>query len=613
MSLKLWLIKNNPDKLNETYWGTSDANDKMEIVQRLMELSQKEILFEIFRKDIKLSKDHKKIINAFLVQNSSDVKELHSLYFESDFFSKELIFQKMMKLGAEDELWDIYEKDKSNSNLIDLNNIMVDQLIDSNSDSPDKLTELFTKTKLYEQRLKIARALFKNKNELYLFDVANPIEATLLLFQCHDYSINDFFENAAELLSYAYSDENLAKFYFSMLNQKQQLYLLLYYYGIGDYISIEKYKIPLWATKIYYPDVPDAKTQGFDEFSSLFEKVFWEGFEEKSEKKLILSIILDRTEYAKKIEMFQKTRNIVPNLESATLILTKRYVRLMREESNESKIEALLEEKERELSKLLVKSDYEMIAEIHSRDIKIKDYKKPKIELPPLREFPGKPLDISTLDSKVKVTKVYEEEKDKIIKDMEEVMTDLDDARSIIDVKDKANKQLDRLIPRNRFCLGVKILSKRLANNIEYIDKLGVILVRNGDPEVRKSILEFSLNSKMQQWYKYLKRMFPIRDSRITLHIYAAILNIPNSENILHMLNIFNVKTGIDPLLLRISFLEHLHYLYFKMNPDDLQNLYKALNKVFEIHDDKRDAIVNVLNTLIRRAENKFKINEAKI
>jgi hypothetical protein len=479
-------------------------------------------------------------------------------------------------------------------------------LIQKNRDDYPKLVELFSKARLFSHKEMIAKDLIKSGTEHILYEVDNAVSATMILYHCKDFDINTFFNESKDLLKFTFSEDSLAKYYFSQLTEKQRLYILLAYYGIGNYIELQDYGINFYSTSIYFPAVKDAKRLGFDQFTKYFDQVFDKGFNSMDEKLLILALLLDRSRYKERVDEIGNSRNIVLNLESQTVVLTKRYVRLIREEKDDSKIESLLKEKEREIGKLLLKSDYEKLKELFNRDLNIKDFNDLGITLPPLREFYGKPIDILSLDPKIKVTKVYEEEKDRIIKGMEDDITDLDQVDDIIEVKDKANRKIESLIPRNRFCLAVRKLKKTDANKSEYIDILGTILVRNKDPEVRKSVLQFSLNSKSSEWVKYLRKMFPIRDDKVTMHSYAAALNIPNAENIIHIMDILDVKTGIDQNFLLISLLEHFHFFYYNGKRGDLDILYRAQERIYNLKDQRKSGpISDILMRIIDRIENR--------
>ncbi|PID27214.1 MAG: hypothetical protein CR982_06360 [Candidatus Cloacimonadota bacterium] len=604
MKLKSWLIKGNPEKINELFYTTTEKEEREWCVKRLIELKENKLLEDIYLSSKDISIEIKKNIISLLVKSINDHKKLYTLYKDADSFSKQKIFNKLVEINAEDTLWEIYESEKRKTNVIDMNNRVLDKLIKFNNNDGYKLLELFKKVKLEHHREDITKSLIEAGKEKLLYDIMNPIEATMLIVHCRDYNIEEFFSNLFPLIEYAYSDSVLAKQFFSMLTEKQRLYILLHSYDISEYYPFEEFGLNLSDTKIYYPAVTDCKTMGLTEFSDLFDIVFEEGFQLMDEKRLILALILDRNMFEIKIREIESNRKIVSSLESQTLVITKRYARLMREEVNDSKIVYLLKERKEELDKLLLKSDFEQLNSLLKRKLNLKTVEKERIKLPPLRDFIGKGLNILNLDTEIRITKNYDEEKDKIIKDMEKDIIDLRRAEDVISVKKKANKKLSNIIPRDIFCNEVKSLDPLLSNRVEYIEKLGLLLMKNTDPEVRKTILQFSLNSKNPLWRKYLKTLFPIRDGKIILHTYAAILNIPSSENIIRLVDILDKKIGISNDTIMLYILENSFHIYFNWKEEDLNILYRINNYLSTIKDKKNiKSIMRLLEHLIKNIE----------
>jgi hypothetical protein len=120
MGLKHWLIKNNVEKLYALFMESKDSEDIKFVIDRLIENSGIEYLKKIFFSKKSVEIELKKTMINYLIKKISSPNELYEIYLKSDSLSKQKIFEKLVKLNADEILWKIYDSEKLDSNLLDL-------------------------------------------------------------------------------------------------------------------------------------------------------------------------------------------------------------------------------------------------------------------------------------------------------------------------------------------------------------------------------------------------------------------------------------------------------------------------------------------------------------
>ena len=163
----LFFIKNNPQKLLSKYSNSEDQNipEKKKIIKRLIELDAEDELLTLFVRGNKTSKN----INNYLFEKyQDDQKQL--LWFYNQNIKKNECIERLIDLDAEEELLQIFDKDKMNDNINDYlfekykndpkqllvlhdndvkRNGCIERLI--NLDAEEEILQIFNKDKMNEK------------------------------------------------------------------------------------------------------------------------------------------------------------------------------------------------------------------------------------------------------------------------------------------------------------------------------------------------------------------------------------------------------------------------------------------------------------------------------
>jgi len=640
----------NSKKLYSLFFKSHNHDLKLEIVNNLMDLESEQMLWML------MNTEFSDLILSFLYDNYiNDAEKLYSIYDKSTGELKRKIINRLIALKAEVYLWKLVETPAKSK--------VLPTLIDLDSSSPDKLWQLYELAEdhsekksivIYLMDLEAKEQLFKLSDTEFkdmvlpvllkilpykeVFSRYNPLDISLSIMHNQDNDCANFLETYAELLKLAFSNKLLAIYYFCRLKEREQTYLLLINYGLGEFIDLPTIQISFEAIKDFFPKAVDCVELGLTEYAGLFKRVFAKAFKHQDRNLLILAYLLNKEKFAQTVQLIKENYNIIDDAEELQTYRNQiklKFAELLQQAPDKDEVEKLVKRRDKELEKYLERALFDTLNEIVNTKVIIPQISMPKFFSPDKSDTQNSSVDLTVLPNDVKIITNFEETKKNFEKELELRLLTLDETEEIIQAKSETDYQLSKIVDQNSFCYALEAEGSIYADNKEIKAKLMQYLVNHTSFPVRKAIIDFMNMHDRRLWLKSLLIVVKSRDITCLTYCFMK-YQLPYSARSLHMLfKYFTDKFTVDLKLIKkisglpekdindhkidkfnnemiiwdvlfiylVLVLENIHYLYFNGCPGDLKALKLADRHIAKLPPNLQPQIANILHDVIKKIE----------
>lgn len=321
-------------------------------------------------------------------------------------------------------------------------------------------------------------------------------------------------------------------FFFENICEKYKIYLFLYNFGISDFIKLPVIIADLSLISDYYNCFSDAKKLKIVEVFEIYKEIYKRGEEEKNEKYLTLSYLIDKDAFNKRINEIKAIYNPVYDIDAERKRITGNYTDKIHKAETKSEIEKLLQIKEHEINRLYDKYFWDVLNKIAEFNNKygygVQKNKYSDFEYEP--NFFGKKIDLLSY-SHLRVVDDVNAEIGKLEEAIKKELYNLSNPNEIMKAKDRFKKEIAQLVSVEDFIFTVRNLKISELNYDRFLHLLGKILIEINNIEIKKIILYMSAKSKNNNWLKYLHRLG--LNSNLHFFLFEAIKNKYSSSNLL--------------------------------------------------------------------------------
>lgn len=568
--LSFMFSKNSPDKLMEAYSENSDQETRSKIVTRLIELNSEEYLEKILERTY-----YDQAFNYLFQKNYNNPKKLFEYfpYVNNDAQSKiayrlidlnaELLIRKLIRTDFEslaidyflaksqndiNELIDLLKQVSSESQLTILNYIVslknaiyIKKLYQS--DYKEKLLEAMTKNLmslnsmndelLLSQektiREEIIQRLLKQKiqggKSLISIDYLQ-----IAILKTHDCDINEFLLFWEPFIPILSMNDSLLKYFFYILNDRQKLYMLLWHYGIENYIKVPNLKYNIDVFEEYYYAIQDCIFYDLKHLSVLFDKVFQDVVGSINYKLGILAYLLDK----------EKFRFCLEDAE----IFIEEMIDNAYDQTKTSDDYSFVEE---EINILIFQKNFEKLKDIAQYPNQIYEqviFRKLFFEE---TAVVGKKIDLSFINDDSKVVKDIEIEKNNLLQHQEKMISKMGDQKTIQKMKEIVSKKISHLIDLNDFLFSLHSLNFETKDDNKLIDTLMSVVSKSNDTFIQKAVMKRALLFDKHYWADILSsEKFDMNDAQVAYYFNYLIHSQTNYQLIFNILKTLSYEIDIS-------------------------------------------------------------------
>lgn len=638
----------NSKKLYSLFFKSHNHDLKLEIVNNLMDLESEQMLWML------MNTEFSDLILAYLFDSYiNDPEKLFSIYDKSTGELKRKIINRLIALKAELYLWKLMETPARSK--------VLPTLIELDNRDPEKLWSLFQLAEdhdekksivIYLMELEAKDQLFKLANSEFkemilpvllkilpykeVFSNYNPLDISLSIMHNQNNDCANFLETYADLLKLAFSNKLLAIYYFCRLKEREQTYLLLINYGLGQFIDLPTIEISFDSVKEFFPKAVDCVELGLTEYAGLFKRVFANAFKHQDRNLLILAYLLNKEKFMQTVQLIKENYNIIDDAEELSAYRNQiklKFAELLQQAPDKAEVEKLVKRRDKELEKYLDRSLFDLLIEIVNTKVIIPQISMPKFFNAENNNKPINSIDLTTIAKDIKIITNYDEAKKSIEKELELRLLTLDETEDIIQAKADTDYQLSKIVDQNAFCYALEAEGSIYANNQEVKDNLMFYLNCHTSFPVRKAIIDFMNINDRRLWLKSLLIIVKTRDITCLTYCFMK-YQLPYSSRSLHMLfKYFTDKFTVDLKLIKkisglpdkdindhkidkfnnemiiwdvlfiylVLVLENIHYLYFNSCPEDIKTLKLAEKYIVKLPANLQPQIASILNDIFAK------------
>ncbi|MDD4156203.1 MAG: hypothetical protein PHY08_06485 [Candidatus Cloacimonetes bacterium] len=547
------IAKNKPDKLLQLYLGTKDLALKDKIVKQLISLQADVEIIKIFQSEknhllseylFKKLQANKKFLQenfqfftekiqqeiiSSLVEKQEDTFLL--LLIESNF--QELIIEYFINkyVNEEKKLVQLFKNFPSKAVNLSIksiishkNNHTIKYMLNSNY--KNYLLEFIAQE---YQKLSFEDVLWLDEIDSTL--VHNPTEnrnskladrhidlIDYYIKKTDSYSFTEFITFWNRFINILVINEFVIHHIFYLCSDKQRLYLLMWIYGIDEYIDIPKFRNRFPSIENYYAAVQDSVTLELKEFNPLFDEIFQEAFDNFIFKKAILAFLIDNNRFE---EMLDDASIFLDEIINDSEYMDGFYDSDFDYSQKEVNAQDTIKKHIRHLAflkkynnlKFLRKYAFKLDDNLICNDfISIKSQPKACI------------VDLYSFTSETAVVRDINNAMDKIDEHQARLLYMLSNEKAIEKLKTMADLRKNALIKYQDFIFTLSMLSETEKTNPKLTEILGNILIKTEENEVKLAILYYMNDSQDPAWAQYLKKTkIDFNDNLLKFYYYRFI------------------------------------------------------------------------------------------
>ncbi len=485
--------KNNPEKLYEAYLKETDQAKKEQIISTLIELKADSLIEKIFLELPSLD-----LLEKIWILYKDSISKILDLFHKTTDEYKQIIFQHFIDIDAESILLKLIDT-SFEKNIIDYLMqkyfgdsdrllLVIDKLSDNGKKSVitsvlklgdfgflkkiflSKHKEVFVNSlvEAFESNLVdqddflqaigddvkdeiIGHLINKkiNSQESYQYDFIQTA-----MIKTSRSEINDFLMFWEPFLPIISINESLLVNFFYHLYDVQKLYLLLWLFGIEQYIEVPKLKCKLTILKNYFYIVNDCNYYKLYKLSELFPQVFSDAIDNMDKDRLVLASLLNR-------DIFDLA------MPDAELVLEESYESNATKSANGQRIP----QKNNEYSNFQKVIGQLMDVSSH----KIPFY--PQLIFSRLQVYDeptkGLKIDLRAFSKDTKIVEDVEQEKKNLQLHLEKMTSQLSSPQALTKLKDIAKVKVANLVNLNDFLFSLNHLS--LKGDKDYSKELDIL------------------------------------------------------------------------------------------------------------------------------------------
>lgn len=567
--LSFIMAKSNPQKLMQMYLDTKDVSVKAKVIDQLISLKANDSLKEILlkEKNIKISEyffDLATEESDFLVNNFTSFVESVQKKIIDLLISKKLddFLLKLVNTKFKQSIYEylITENSDSETHLVEKfkffdaegKDFAIKSILSSrnakairfmlNSEYKETLLSFFTRE---YHKLSFEEILWINDIDAKLLENTNEIREDILdskefdlishyVIQTNNYNLRDFilfWSKFAEIISLnAFVSHHI----FYMFSEKQRLFLMLWIYGISDYIDVPECAFRFYSVENYYAAVKDAVSLKINDFNKFFNSIFNEAFDEFKFKKAILAFLIDNKKFE---DMLEDASIFLDDIVSESEDIEGFSDFTIRSYGVENEVEQALQ---KQISKLAFVKKYNNLKFLKKYAFDIDNNLVCNDYFTINNYIKANKVDITSFSAETAVVKDIEKEKIKLDDHLSRLLYILTNENSISKVRKMVEVRKSSLIKYEDFIYSLSLLTEHEKNNPKMTEILGNILVKTEENEVKLAILYYMFESSDPAWGQYLANTkISFKDDLIAFYYYRFITNkgiIPKQEYLIEFL-----------------------------------------------------------------------------
>jgi len=557
-----------PDKMYDIYEKTT-KEFKTEIIYHLINIDAESVLFKLLKSDSEIQ-----IIDYLMSKYFDQMDAKIDLLGKVSDTGAKYILDKLLKLGNPDSIKALYESDHKYM-LIS----RIFSMIKSNEVDQDEFISSLDSSIKGE----ILKLMIHNKD---LKDNYNYDYIQIAIIKTHECDINEFLLFWEPYISLITINKALLINFFSRLNERQQLFMLLWAYGIEKYMKVPKLKFSLSDIENYYYLVEDCASLGLEHICYFFQQIFDDSMQNLNHRLLTLSHLVDRnmckTVMADAILFFN---DMYDNSSGKANIKAQNYKQMI-EQLNDTELYRI---------------------PFYSQDIfvKLSFYDEP---------LTGYRIDLRAFNKDTKIVEDIEHEKQAIQDYLDKMTARITSPAPLVRLKDVASVKIANLVSLNDFIFSLNTLNLEENEDSDHIIEV-LINTFQKTPllAVQKMIMKKLINTDRFEGSNKIYNENLVLDDSINIYYFNYLNRNQVSPNILLTL----VKSLCNPCSLvyvftikhlmainHIAFSADSKYIASSGNEKTIQIVELANNNMFKYYHSSE------ITHLIATPDNKYYISE---